>query len=138
MPWVIGMILFSVASVVVFLIWRGMSSDGLSARRPMGGIMPTLSHDNIALAIGSRKLWVRDEDGHETVLEAADLVGWSVIHGTMQTRSVCWPNNVYLELKTRSVDKPIWRVRFKRYGEASPERRNRADCQEWSDCLDAL
>lgn len=100
---------------------------------------PTHAHDNVALDAKTKRLWVREESGREQLFEACDITGWSATNSTSSNAyGKSWPANVYLEIKTTSVDKPLWRARFKRYGEKMPEQRNYNDCQEWFERLNAV
>jgi hypothetical protein len=113
------------------------------ARWPRPGVpedfIPTHAHDNVALDAKTKRLWVREESGREQLFEAGDITGWSATNSTnTNAYGKSWPANVYLEIKTTSVDKPLWRARFKHYGEKTPEQRNYNDCQEWFERLNAV
>lgn len=122
-----------------YKIIKGKSTkSGANASFP-SGFTPTHSHDNIALDANTKRLWVREESGTTKVFEPSDITGWSVSSDTDRNNwGQHWPCRVYLEIKAKDIDRPLWRVRFKRYGEMLPEQRNLAECNEWFERLGAV
>jgi hypothetical protein len=120
-----------------FIKAKGAKGGGHGVEFP-SGFSPTHSHDNIALNADTKKLWVREESGATKVFEPSEITGWGVSSETTHNKhGATWPAKVYLEIKTKDIDRPLWRVRFKRYGELMPEKRNLNECNEWYERLGA-
>lgn len=137
---------FFILAILVIGVWgaykvlsgKSAGGDGAIAGLP-AGFSPSHSHDNIALEASSKRLWARDEKGNEKLFDGSEITGWAVNSDTTSNRvGATWPHNVYLELKTKDIDRPVWRIRFKRYGELTPEKRNLEECREWFERLNAV
>lgn len=125
----------------VWLLWKMFIKSPAPNIAPpeLAGMCITHSHDNIGLDSKSGKLWVRDEKGLQAVLNPDQITGWQVDYlETHNALGVTWPHKVYLSIKTKDIDKPVRRMRFKRYGESHVERRNLEECREWADRLTAF
>jgi len=130
--------------VLVVVAWLGYkfikgkgAKSGANVSFP-SGFTPTHAHDNIALDANTKKLWIREESGTTKVFEPSEITGWSVSADTTRNRlGQRWPCKVYLEIKAKDIDRPLWRARFKRYKESTPEQRNLDECNEWFERLGA-
>lgn len=130
-------IIISVAAIA-YAKWAPKSVQKLDLKGLPVDFPATHRHMSIALDSATKRLWVRDESGRERVLEPHEIIGWD--HDSVQVSKGdnCWSVKNYLVIRTTDIDHPIWRARFKRHQEAFVSNKNRNECAEWFNRLNAV